>query len=218
VPAGLHVDQQPSTRGDELGVARPHVQRQHLAVLGQVRDRAGQREVHRAVHHVETERDDVAELQHRADLAVQRDLQHAVGVPVGDEEAALVRLHRVRHTGGHEEVEVRGRRVLHRPRADVGDDLAGVVLDAEDAGDGAATDVLADHRGEGVHRRAEERDVHGAAGFSHEHLRRQARGDDRRRPGLRLDPGHLARDWFGHVQGTVGPHRAARAARQAGHQ
>ena len=70
-----------------------------LPSCGQVGDGAGLGHVHRVAPHRQPGRDDVVERDQHADLAVERDPQHAVVVPVGDQEPATVGLQRVLDSG-----------------------------------------------------------------------------------------------------------------------
>ena len=68
---------------------------------------------------LEARGDDVAERDHLADVTASRDAQHAVVVPVADQQPAPGFLQRVLDPAGHE--EVRCGRMRYRPRADVRD-------------------------------------------------------------------------------------------------
>ena len=78
----------------------------NLAVLGPVGDGAGLGHVHRVARHRQPGRDDVAERDQLADLAVEGDPQHAVEVPIGDQEPATVGLQRVLDSGRDVEEKV----------------------------------------------------------------------------------------------------------------
>ena len=78
-----------------VAVADRRPERHHLAGLRQVGDGAGLGHVDRVAPHRQPGRDDVAERDLLGDVAVEFDVQHAVVVPVGDQEPAAVRLQRV---------------------------------------------------------------------------------------------------------------------------
>ena len=90
----LHVDDQ-AAAGRYLHGGRLGRESDDLAVLREMRDGAGLSHVDRPAVDLEARRDDVAEREHRADIAVPRDAQHAVVVPVADHEAATELLQRI---------------------------------------------------------------------------------------------------------------------------
>ncbi len=129
--------------GHLRGGGRLRPERHDLAVLGQVGDGAGLGHVHRVAPHRQPGRDDVAERDQLGDLAVEGDPQHAVVVPVGDQEPAAVGLQRVLDSGRDE--ERRARRIGQGERADVRDDGEAVrAVHPVDADHVAAADVGAD--------------------------------------------------------------------------
>jgi formylglycine-generating enzyme required for sulfatase activity len=83
-------------------------------------NRTGFRDVDCVASHRQPGRDDIAEGDHLGDFAVQGDPQHAVMVPVGDDEPAAVGNDRILEARGDE--EVRGRRMGDGPGAEVGHD------------------------------------------------------------------------------------------------
>jgi hypothetical protein len=85
-----------------------------------VGDGAGLGHVHRVASHFQPGRNDVVERDQHGDLAVECDPQHAVEVPIGDQEAATVGLQRVLESGRNVELSVR--RIGQVELADVSDD------------------------------------------------------------------------------------------------
>ena len=105
-------------------------------------DGAGLGHVHRIASHRQPGRDDVVERDQHADLAVECDPQHAVEVPIGDQEAATVGLQRVLDSGRDEERKRNGRRIGQVERANVRDDGETVwAVHSVDAVNVAAADV-----------------------------------------------------------------------------
>ena len=186
-------------------------ERHHLAVLGQVRDGAGLGHVHRVAPYRQPGRDDVVERDQLGDLAVERDPQHPVVVPVGDQEPATVGFQRVLESG--RDVERSARRIAHGERADVGDDgEAAWAVDPVDADNVGAADVGADQGDQCVRGLTDERDVDRPAD-THDR-RRQTAGERRDVPGLGIDARDSAGRAFGDVQRAIGADGAARATLQ----
>ena len=102
------------------GRLRP--ERHNLAGLGQVGDGAGLGHVDRIASHRQPGRDDVVECDEHGDLAVEGDPQHAVEVPIGDQEAAAVCFYRELESGRDDDLERDGRRIGQVELADVSDD------------------------------------------------------------------------------------------------
>ena len=118
--AKFHVNEEASAEGHLRGGGRVRPERHNLAVLGQVGDGAGLGHVDRIASHLQPGRDDVVERDQHGDLAVERDSQHAVEVPIGDQEAATVGLQRVLESGRDDEWS--GRRIGQVELANVSDD------------------------------------------------------------------------------------------------
>jgi len=70
-----------------------------LPFSGRWGDGAGLGHVHRIALHRQPGRDDVAERDKHGDLAVECDPEHAVEVPIGDQEPATIGLQRVLESG-----------------------------------------------------------------------------------------------------------------------
>ena len=198
--------------GRDLPRRRSGGEAHDLAVLRAMRDRAGLSHVDPVATDVEARGDDVAERDQRADIAVPRDAQHAVVVPVADQKAAPERVQRVLNAAGHEEIG--GGRMRDRPRADIRDRRrTAVPLDPVDAADHVGLPELG----------ADERDQHvrGATAEGHVHRSADAYGGDppgqaarecRDRARPRIHAQHAAAWAVRHVQRPVGTDRAARAA------
>jgi hypothetical protein len=164
---------------------------------------------------VQARRDDVRERDELGHVAVESDLVHPVVVSVGNEEAVLVRLHRV--LDARRDEVVRGGRVRDRERADVRDDReAARAVDPVDAVHGASTHVGADERDERVGGVPDEGDVHDSAEADLRDLGRQPAREGRLGARVPVD----ARDAPGLGLGDVevaagaGADRAARASVQ----
>ncbi len=159
-------------------------------------------------------RDDVAELDELADLAVAGDLVDPVVVPIGDQEPAAVGLQRVLDSGLDLERKSRGG-IFPGERADVRDHGEAVgAVDSVDADGVAAADVLTDNGDQCVHRPADERYVDGAADAGDDR-RRQAAGKGRDLTGPRIDARDPAGLAFGDVERATGADGAARATLEA---
>ena len=157
-------------------------------------------------------RDDVVERDQLGDLAVERDPQHPVVVPIGDQEPAAEGFQRVLDSG--RDVERRVRRIAQGERADVRDDGEAVrAVHPVDADDVAAADVGADEGDQYVRGVADERDVDRPA--EADDRPRQTAGERRDVPRLRIDARDPAGRAFGDVQRATGADGAARASLQA---
>ena len=112
----------------------------------------------RVASHLQPGRDDVVERDQHGDLAVECDPQHAVEVPIGDQESATVGLQRILESG--RDVERSGRRIGQVELANVSDDRETVwAVHSVDADNVAAADVRADEGDQYVRGVADERDV-----------------------------------------------------------
>ena len=192
-----------------MGEFRP--ERHNLAVLGQVGDGAGLGHVDRIASHLQPGRDDVVERDQHGDLAVECDPQHAVEVPIGDQEAATVGLQRVLESGRDDERS--GRRIGQVERANVSDDGETVwAVYSVDAVNVAAADVRADEGDQCVRDVVDERDVDRPTDdrpTDADDRWRQTAGERRDFPGLRIDARDPAGSAFGDVQRTIGADGAA---------
>ena len=121
-------------------------------------DRARLGHVDRVARGLQPGRDDVAELDQLADLAVAGGLVDPVVVPIGDQEPAAVGLQRVLDSG--RDVDRKSRRIAQGERADVRDHGEAVgAVDSVDADDVVAADVGTDNGDQCVRRPADERYV-----------------------------------------------------------
>jgi hypothetical protein len=102
--------------------------------------------------------DDVVKGPEHRDTATVRHSQHAIVMPVGDEERAPIRLDRILEP--HQSLERCIRRILERERADVGDHReARWSIHTIDPVDVRASELGADERHDDVGGVADERDV-----------------------------------------------------------
>ena len=158
--AKFHVDEEGGAGGHLRGGGRLRPERHNLAVLGQVGDGAGLGHVHRVARHRQPGRDDVVERDQLGDLAVECDPQHAVVVPIGDQEPATVGLQRVLESGRDESETEWSADCARVNCADVRDDGETVwAVHSVDADNVAAADVRADEGDQYVRGLADERDV-----------------------------------------------------------
>src|SRR6266446_945355 len=119
---------------------------------------AGLGHVHSIAPHLQTGGDDVVERDQHGDLAVECDPQHAVEVPIGDQEAATVGLQRVLESGRDDERS--GRRIGQVELANVSHDRETVwAVHSVDTVNVAAADVRADEGDQRVRDVVDERDV-----------------------------------------------------------
>ena len=208
----FHVDDEASAGGHLRGNERLRPERHNLAVLRQVGDRAGLGHVHRVAHHGKSGRDDVVERNQLGDLAVECDRQHAVVVPIGDQEPVTEDFHRILDASRDEERCVRG--ILQSEGADVRDDGETVrPVHSVDADNVAAAHVRGDKGNQRVRSLTDERDVHRPADA--DDTGRQTAGKRRDLPGYWIDAQDPASRGFGDVQRTTRADGAARATRKA---
>ena len=174
-------------------------------------DGAGLGHVDRIASHLQPGRDDVVERDQHGDLAVECDPQHAVEVPIGDQEAATVGLQRELESGRDDERS--GRRIGQVELANVSDDGETVwAVYSVDAVNVAAADVRADEGDQCVRDVVDERDVDRPTDdrpTDADDRGRQTAGERRDIPGLRIDARDPAGSAFGNVQRTIGADGAA---------
>ena len=151
-------------------------------------DRAGQCQIDELARSGEARRHDVPELEHLRYPAVEGDPEHAIVVPIGDQDPALIRLKRILEPRRH--VEGRRGRIVQRELADVGNHREAVrTVDPVDPHDVAAAQIRPDQRDQNVRRAADEGDIDCAA-EAYER-RRQALGHRGDRPRLCIDARQL---------------------------
>jgi hypothetical protein len=186
--AELHVDGQPNSGGDFGGGRRLRSEHDYPAVLRLVGDGSGLGDVDRVARDGQPGRDDVAERDQLGNLAIAGDPQHPVVVPVGDEEPAAEGFDRLLEAGGDE--EVRRRRMVFGPRAEVRDDGKAVrAVHSVNAYDVIALEVRGDAGDQRIRGPAEEGDIDYPA-TDEEEVRdagRQPAGEERNGAGLRVD-------------------------------
>ena len=217
--AKFHVDEQAGAGGHFRGGGRLRpagLELNNLAVLGKVGDRAGLGHVHRIARHHQAGRDDVVERDQHGDLAVAADPQHAIEVPVSDQETAPVGLQRVLEPAVGGDRKLDGRRIVQVELANVRDDGETVwAVHSIDAVNVAAVDVRADQGDQYVRGLADERDVDRPTNADGLDRFRQTAGERRDLSGLRIDARDPASCTFGDVQRTIGADGAAYGTLQA---